>query len=103
MGSTDLKRFPLGTSFKNWSSTSINKNVKELKLNEVLGYGSKTNVPDTIKETLKKMIENLAIDFSKARDVTQTYSPVLPHFAPSQNISFPIDLLKLLTKANKGV
>jgi hypothetical protein len=69
MGSIDLKRFPLGTSFKNWSSTSINKNVKELELNEVLGYGSKMDVSDTIKETLKKMIEYFAINFSKAIDV----------------------------------
>ncbi len=70
MGSIDLSRFPLGTSFKNWSRTFINKNVKELELNEVLGYGSKTDVKDTIKETLKKMIEDFAIDFSKARDET---------------------------------
>ena len=32
-----------------------------------LGYGSKENVPDTIKENISKMTEELAIDFFKAR------------------------------------
>ena len=33
----------------------------------VLGYGSKENVPDSIRKSLNEMIERLAIDFFKAR------------------------------------
>lgn len=36
-------------------------------LNAVLGYGSKQNVPDTVKTTIEKFIEGFAIDFFKVR------------------------------------
>jgi len=36
--------------------------------NEVLGVGSKDNVPDEIKKIIGGMIEKLAIDFFMVRD-----------------------------------
>ncbi len=41
---------------------------KDFETNAVLGYGSKTSVPDTIRKSLKDMVEKFAIAFFKARD-----------------------------------
>jgi hypothetical protein len=40
---------------------------REIYTNSVLGYGSKQNVPDTVKSQIGKFVEELAIVFFKAR------------------------------------
>ncbi len=34
---------------------------------EILGYGSKQNVPDSVRESISKLMDNLAVAFFKAR------------------------------------
>ena len=47
--------------------TAGNYDRNDIWKNEVLGYGSKNNVPDTVKKAIDLMMEKLAIDFFKAR------------------------------------